>query len=79
MSNDSSVRALRYGMVGGGPGAFIGDVHRRAIALDPNTNLVAGAFSRSYEGTQEIGRGLMLDDSRLYRDYAEMAKAESNR
>jgi len=79
MSNDSSVRALRYGMVGGGPGAFIGDVHRRAIALDPNTNLVAGAFSRSYEGTQEIGRRLMLDDSRLYRDYAEMAKAESSR
>ena len=26
---------LRYGMVGGGPGSFIGKVHRDAIAVDP--------------------------------------------
>ena len=66
-------------MVGGGPGAFIGDVHRRSIALDPNTDLVAGTFSRSYDGTLSVGRELMLDETRLYRDYAGMAKAESAR
>lgn len=72
-------RPLRYGMVGGGPGAFIGDVHRRAIALDPNTRLVAGAFSRNYEATLETGRSLFLDESRLYRDYTEMAAQEADR
>ena len=38
-------RRLRYGMIGGGPGAFIGEVHRQAAALDGETELVAGAFS----------------------------------
>ncbi|MCH8841046.1 MAG: gfo/Idh/MocA family oxidoreductase, partial [Planctomycetes bacterium] len=38
---------LRMGMVGGGPGAFIGDVHRRAACLDGDVELVAGAFSTS--------------------------------
>lgn len=36
-------RTLTYGMVGGGPGAFIGDAHRRAIALDGSARLVAAA------------------------------------
>lgn len=72
-------RPLYYGMVGGGPGAFIGDVHRRAIALEPNTELVAASFSRSYENTLETGRELLMDESRLYRDYKEMAAAESAR
>ena len=38
-------KILRYGMVGGGPGSFIGDAHRRAIALDSTAQLVAGRFS----------------------------------
>ena len=42
-------RRFTYGMVGGGPGAFIGDAHRRSINLDGNATLVAGCFSRSYE------------------------------
>ena len=42
-------RVLNYGMVGGGHGAFIGDAHRRSIALDGGAKLVAGAFSRSAE------------------------------
>ena len=37
-------RKIRYGMVGGGPGAFIGAVHRSAAALDGSMELVAGAF-----------------------------------
>ena len=36
---------LRFGMVGGGPGAFIGEVHRMAATLDGEAELVAGAFS----------------------------------
>ena len=44
---------LRYGMVGGGPGAFIGDAHRKAISLDGTAELVAGCFSRTPEKTKE--------------------------
>ena len=40
---------LAYGMVGGGQGAFIGEVHRKAIAMDGKTELVAGCFSRDYQ------------------------------
>ena len=38
---------LLYGMVGGGPDAFIGQAHRRAIALDGSAALAAGCFSRT--------------------------------
>ena len=72
-------RPLSYGMVGGGPGAFIGDVHRRAIALDPNAKLVAGVFSRDYDNNLQTGRELLMDESRIYRDYKEMAQKESAR
>lgn len=36
-------------MVGGGIGAFIGAVHRRAIALEETADLVAGCFSSRRE------------------------------
>ena len=42
----AEARVLRYGMIGGGPGAFIGDVHRKAIGLDSLAVLAAGCFSR---------------------------------
>jgi predicted dehydrogenase len=70
---------LRYGMVGGGRGAFIGDVHRRAIAFDRSAALVAGCFSRTHENTLATGRALGLDASRLYRSFEEMAEAEAAR
>ncbi|NBX59932.1 MAG: gfo/Idh/MocA family oxidoreductase, partial [Opitutaceae bacterium] len=38
-------RKLRFGMIGGGRGAFIGAVHRIAAILDGQAVLVAGAFS----------------------------------
>ena len=37
-------RKLKMGMVGGGPGAFIGEVHRKASRMDGQIELVAGAF-----------------------------------
>ena len=48
-------RTLTYGMVGGGPGAFIGEAHRKAIALDGSARLVAWCFSRSPEKTRALG------------------------
>lgn len=70
---------LRYGMVGGGPGAFIGDAHRKAIGLDGTAELVAGCFSRTPEKTLEQGKALGLEPERCYASYQEMAEAEAAR
>ena len=70
---------LKYGMVGGGPGAFIGEVHRRAVRLDNKAELVAGSFSRDYKKTLITGRELGLDEDRLYDSFQEMAKQEAAR
>ena len=47
-------RKIRYGMVGGGRGAFIGAVHRIAAALDQQIDLVCGAFSSDPATSQAI-------------------------
>lgn len=70
-------RKLRYGMVGGGPGAFIGAVHRKAAALDGEIDLVAGAFSSAPEKSKQQGAELFLNLSRVYGSYQEMAEKES--
>ena len=48
-------RKLRMGMVGGGPGAFIGDVHRKAAVMDGQVELVAGAFSSNARKSKQQG------------------------
>jgi predicted dehydrogenase len=68
---------VRFGMVGGGPGAFIGDVHRMAATLDGELVLVAGAFSSDAARSREKGRGLGLDPQRVYGSWREMAERES--
>ena len=70
---------ITYGMVGGGPGGFIGDAHRRAIALDSTAKLVAGCFSRSPEKCREQGSLLGIVEERCYKSYSDMAEAEANR
>ena len=40
---------IRYAMVGGGRGAFIGAVHRIAARMDDRFELVAGALSSNPE------------------------------
>lgn len=70
-------RNLRLGMVGGGPGAFIGEVHRKAAALDGNFDLVCGAFSSDPEKSKQAGKALNLDALRVYGSYKEMFEKES--
>src|SRR5689334_10646260 len=70
-------RKVRYGMVGGGPGAFIGAVHRKAAALDGEIELVAGAFSSDASKSKRQGAELMLDPKRVYGSFKEMAEKES--
>ena len=64
-------------MVGGGPGAFIGAVHRMAAALDGEYELVAGAFASQPERSRAQGAALGLDARRVYGSYREMAAAEA--
>jgi predicted dehydrogenase len=60
----SPPRRLRCAMVGGGRGAFIGAVHRHAMALDGRFELVAGALSSDPERARASGRELGLRDER---------------
>jgi predicted dehydrogenase len=71
--------SLRFGMVGGGPGAFIGDVHRRAATFDGKALLAAGCFSSGHARTLQTGRSLGLPEDRLYASWADMAKREAAR
>ncbi len=70
---------VRYGMVGGGSGAFIGQVHRNAIAIDPRVRLVAGAFSTHADKNNAVADLYSLDNDRVYSSYQEMAEKESQR
>jgi predicted dehydrogenase len=67
------------GMVGGGPGAFIGPVHKMAAELDGRIELVAGAFSQSAERSRAAGAGFGIDPQRAYADYKVMFDLESQR
>ncbi|MCK6617918.1 MAG: Gfo/Idh/MocA family oxidoreductase [Cyclobacteriaceae bacterium] len=67
---------IRMGMVGGGLGAFIGAVHRKAAALDGVIELVCGSFSSNPETSRATGKALFLDANRVYSTYAEMIRKE---
>ena len=56
---------IRLGMIGGGQGAFIGQVHRLAARLDDTCELVCGAFSRSADNNQLTGEACHLPDERI--------------
>ncbi|MFA5057849.1 MAG: Gfo/Idh/MocA family oxidoreductase [Opitutaceae bacterium] len=70
-------RKLRFGMIGGGRGAFIGAVHRLAAIMDGQAELVAGAFSADPARSRVSGGDLFLDPARVYGSYVEMAAAEA--
>ena len=72
-------RKLQMGMVGGGPSAFIGPVHRIAAELDGRIELVAGAFSQSVERSREAGVRYHIDPDRTYADYRQLIEAERRR
>ena len=69
-------RPLKMGMVGGGIGSFMGDVHRKASGLDGMIELVCGAFNSSLEKTIASGKALYLPEDRCYGSYQEMIEKE---
>lgn len=70
-------RKIRYGMIGGGRGAFIGAVHRIAAAIDGQIELVAGAFSSDPAKSKASGADLFLDPARCYGSFQEMIAGEA--
>ena len=70
-------RKIRYGMIGGGRGAFIGAVHRIAAAIDGQIELVCGAFSSDPAKSKASGGDLFLPPARCYGSFEEMIKAEA--
>jgi predicted dehydrogenase len=73
------MRQLRWGMIGGGEGAFIGAVHRMAARLDGRYQLVAGVFSSDAQKTQRSAVALSVDPSRAYPSVDAMLAAEGQR
>lgn len=60
------MKKIKMGMIGGGPGAFIGDAHRRAARICNDFELVGGMFSSSFEKTKATAEIEDLDLSRCY-------------
>jgi len=72
-------RRIRLGMVGGGPGAFIGAVHRIAARMDDHYELVAAALSSDATRSRSAAQDLHIAPDRAYGSYTEMAAAEAKR
>lgn len=72
------MRKLRMGMIGGGIGSFIGDVHRKASALDGMIELVCGAFSSTEEKSIKSGKELLLPENRCYANFEVMILKEKD-
>ena len=70
---------VSMGMVGGGPGAFIGPVHRMAAELDGLARLEAGVFSRDLARSRQMGAALGIAPDRIYADHEAMFAAERRR
>jgi predicted dehydrogenase len=72
-------RRLRLAVIGGGPGSFIGAMHRAAARIDDRYELVAGALSSDPERSVEAGRALGFDPDRCYRDGVSLLDGEAAR
>jgi predicted dehydrogenase len=70
------MKKLKMGMVGGGSGALIGSVHRRAAIMDGAIEFVAGALSSSREKALTSGKELGLADERNYTSWERMLEDE---
>jgi predicted dehydrogenase len=72
-------RRLRLGVIGGGPGSFIGPVHRTAARLDDNYEIVAGVLTSDPQRSQNEGRAIGIAEDRAYGSTEEMFAVEKAR
>ena len=72
-------RRLRLAVIGGGPGSFIGAMHRQAARLDDRYELVTGILSSDPMRAKKAGLEIGIAPDRLYGNVQEMFKEESAR
>ncbi len=72
-------RPLRLALIGGGPGSFIGAMHRAAARIDGRYEIVAGVVSSDPERSREAARAIGIDPARAYENAIEMLDAEAGR
>ena len=72
-------RRLRLAVIGGGPGSFIGAMHRQAARLDDRYEIVTGVLSSDLEKSKKAALELGMDPNRLYASVEEMLDKESAR
>ena len=73
------IKKIKIGMVGGGDGAFIGEIHRIASRIDNRFELVAGALSSDSSRAIDSGENLGISGDRIYTSYEQMARTENAR
>lgn len=73
------MKKLRFGMIGGAGGAFIGSIHLRAAQFDGLGELAAGCFSRDRQKSLAFGRREGVPEERIYDSFEEMAEREAQR
>ena len=79
MTDTTAKRPLRLGMIGGGQGAYIGNIHRIASRQDGAWKLVAGAFDVDAARGHAFAAGEGIEANRSYDDYKAMIEGEKNR
>ncbi len=72
-------RRIRLALVGGGPGSFIGEVHRIAARLDGHYDIVAGALASDPERSRRTALELGIAAERAYGSWREMLETEATR
>ena len=73
------MKKLTFGMIGGGKGSFIADLHLKGALFDNLGTLAAGCFSRNYQKSLDFGESMGIQEERIYTTYQEMAKEEGKR
>lgn len=72
-------RRLRLGVIGGGPGSFIGAMHRTSARLDDRFEIVAGALTSDPGRSRAAGVAIGLSEDRAYGDARTLFENESAR
>jgi predicted dehydrogenase len=67
---------LKFGMIGGGIGSFVGGIHRHAAAADGKAEFVAGALASTPQRAKTAGDELGLAAARNYGTWQEMLEQE---
>jgi len=70
------MKKIRFGMIGGGTGAFIGDAHRRASRISNRFELIGGAFDVDYEKGKVFAKSEGIDSTRCYATMEDFVSGE---